>query len=260
MHVQMDRSVGTTIFGTDVAGYESGRPAYPEALFAILADRCGLTPGAVILEIGPGTGQATRRLLEMGASRLVAVEPDPALAAHLRSWGVQQLEVEQAGFGPDLGGSQAFDLIVAATSFHWLESVPALATVRRLLRRDGAFAMWWNVFHEAGEDPLFEILFDGLPRPPSLISGHHYSLDTTARCAELAQAGFDPSHVMLSQTLQMTPASLKALFSTFSAVRQLPPAQRAQRLGAVEHAARESLGDRFDRRMRTPLYLARRND
>ena len=36
------------------------------------------------VEIGPGTGKATRRLLELGAD-LLAVEPDPRLAEHLPS-------------------------------------------------------------------------------------------------------------------------------------------------------------------------------
>lgn len=260
MTLALDRTVGSTAFGTDVAGYAAGRLDYPETLFEILADRCGLAPGARVLEIGPGTGQATRRLLDAGAS-VVAVEPDPALAGHLRGWGEERLEVECRMFGAQVTGEGAFDLIVAATSFHWLETDPALAHVRRLLRPGGAFAMWWNVFHEAGEDALFEALFEGLARPPSLVSGQHYSLDADARCADLAAAGLQQvSHVMLSHRIAMTPASLRALFSTFSAVRQLPPTERIARLDAVEAMALRDRGERFERVFRTPLYTARTPD
>lgn len=260
MTLALDRTVGSTAFGTDVAGYAAGRLDYPETLFEILADRCGLAPGAQVLEIGPGTGQATRRLLDAGAS-VAAVEPDPALAGHLRGWGEERLEVECRMFGAQVTGEGAFDLIVAATAFHWLETGPALAHVRRLLRPGGAFAMWWNVFHEAGEDALFEALFEGLARPPSLVSGQHYSLDADARCADLAAAGLQQvSHVMLSRRIAMTPASLRALFSTFSAVRQLPPAERIARLDAVEAMALRDRGERFERVFRTPLYTARTPD
>lgn len=257
MTLALDRTVGSTAFGTDVAGYAAGRLDYPEALFEILGDRCGLEPGAQVLEIGSGTGQATRRLLDVGAS-VVAVEPDPALAGHLRGWGEERLKVECRMFGAQVTGEHAFDLIVAATAFHWLESGPALGHVQRLLRPGGAFAMWWNVFHEAGRDALFEASFEGLARPPSLVSGQHYSLDADARCADLAAAGLQQvSHVMLSRRIAMTPASLRALFSTFSAVRQLAPAERIARLDAVEAMALRDHGERFERVFRTPLYTAR---
>lgn len=254
----MDRAVGSTAFGADVAGYAAGRPDYPEALFDILADRCGLAPGTRVLEIGPGTGQATRKLLDMGAAKIVAIEPDPELAAHLRDWDEARLDVEQMPFGAEVTGDHGFDLIVAATSFHWLESGPALAHVRRLLKPGGAFAMWWNVFQETDDDALFDALFEGLARPPSLLSGQHYSLDVDGRREDLAQAGLaDIDHAILSRAIAMTPASLRRLFSTFSAVRQLPPAERAERLDAVEQKTLRERGERFERIFRTPLYTAR---
>lgn len=258
MSKALDRAVGSTAFGADVAGYAAGRLDYPGELFAILAQRVGLGPGMDILEIGPGTGQATRALLEAGAARVVAVEPDPELAAHLGEWGEERLDVQNRAFGPEVTGDHSFDLIVAATSFHWLEAGPALGDVRRLLKSGGAFAMWWNVFQEPGEDSLFDALFEGLPRPPSLLSGQHYSLDSTERMDELAAAGLTGiEYVMLDRHIAMTPVSLRALFATFSAVRQLPPAERHARLDAVEERARRERGERFERVFRTPLYMAR---
>lgn len=258
MSKALDRAVGTTAFGADVAGYAAGRPDYPRELFAILTERCGLVPDVNVLEIGPGTGQATRELLDAGAARVVAVEPDPELSAHLREWGEPRLEVANMVFGPAVPGAGSFDLIVAATAFHWLEAGPALGDVRRLLKPGGSFAMWWNVFSEPGEDPLFEALFDGLARPPSMLSDQHYSLDADARTSDLAAAGLTAiEHVMLERRIAMTPASLRALFATFSAVRHLPAEQREARLDAVEAQALRERGERFDRIFQTPLYIAR---
>lgn len=258
MNKALDRAVGTTAFGADVAGYAAGRLDYPVELFAILAERGGLKPDVSVLEIGPGTGQATRELLGAGAARVVAVEPDPELSSHLREWGDARLEVANMAFGPAVPGESSFDLIVAATAFHWLEAGPALADVRRLLKPGGHFAMWWNVFSEPGEDPLFDALFDGLARPPSMLSDQHYSLDAAARSADLAAAGLTGiEHVMLERSIAMTPASLRALFATFSAVRQLPPAEREARLDAVEAQALRERGERFERVFQTPLYIAR---
>lgn len=58
----------------------------PQVLDAIVA-AAALGPGEAVLEIGPGTGALTGRLLEQGV-RLAAVELDPALLADLAArWG-----------------------------------------------------------------------------------------------------------------------------------------------------------------------------
>ena len=68
----------------------------PDALDAIVA-AAELQPGDRVVEIGPGLGVLTRRLLAAGAS-VTAVEVDPKLAAWLRG---------------ELGALPAFDLIEA---------------------------------------------------------------------------------------------------------------------------------------------------
>ena len=65
-----------TTFGEDAARYHRARPVYPPALFAHLS-------GPRILEIGPGTGQATLPLTALGS--VTAVELSPELAAVARS-------------------------------------------------------------------------------------------------------------------------------------------------------------------------------
>jgi hypothetical protein len=64
--------------------YERARPRYPDQLFADLAATTGLggRPARVV-EIGPGTGQATRGLLGQGW-RVHALEPGRELAAVAR--------------------------------------------------------------------------------------------------------------------------------------------------------------------------------
>src|SRR6185312_15536124 len=66
-----------------VAADYDARPGYPNWVFDVLADTCGLAPGVDVVEIGPGVGQATLPLVQRGA-RVVAVEPGPALAEQLR--------------------------------------------------------------------------------------------------------------------------------------------------------------------------------
>lgn len=78
--------------------YQEGRPGYPAAVFRLLRQRCGLGSGSQVLEIGPGSGQATLPMLRLGA-QVTAVEPGAGLADRL---------VEQAG---------SADLTVIISSF-----------------------------------------------------------------------------------------------------------------------------------------------
>ena len=119
---------GRRLFGNDPKTYAEARPAYPDALYERLITRCGLRPRTSVFEIGPGTGIATRRLLSLGASPLRAIEPDPRLATFLRETSENDsLEIDQASFDEAVLPEAAFDLGVAATSFHWLEQGSALA-------------------------------------------------------------------------------------------------------------------------------------
>ncbi len=76
-----------------------------------IAALAGLTPGDVVLEVGPGLGSLTLALLEASAGQVVAVEIDPVLAAELpatiagrapaRSDRVAVLTADALGIGPD---------------------------------------------------------------------------------------------------------------------------------------------------------------
>src|SRR5277367_5775069 len=64
----IDRAFGRQAFGADPGRYHAARPAYPDWVFEVLCEQCGLAGGTTTFEIGAGTGTATRRLLDMGAS------------------------------------------------------------------------------------------------------------------------------------------------------------------------------------------------
>ncbi|MGH2935224.1 MAG: class I SAM-dependent methyltransferase [Gaiellaceae bacterium] len=130
--------------------YDRVRPAYPPALIDEVASL-----GPRILEIGPGTGQATRLLVERGAqvtavelgSQLAQIAQRNVPAAHVVVADVETWEPEHAGF----------DAVAAFTSFHWLAPATRYATAARLLRPGGALAVV-AVDHVrvVGGDPIWE--------------------------------------------------------------------------------------------------------
>ena len=122
----------------------------------MLRDRCHLRDGARVLEIGPGTGLVTQRLVSLGAA-VTCVEPNPTLAAFLlRALPDADLEVEVASLEDARLPDAAFDPPVAATSFHWVDPRVGPQKLRRALRPDGWLAVWWMLF----EDPTAHDAFD----------------------------------------------------------------------------------------------------
>jgi SAM-dependent methyltransferase len=258
-------SDGRHLFGNDPKTYADARPEYPDALFERLIKRCGLGRATRVFEVGPGTGIATRRLLSLGVSRLRAIEPDPRLVAFLQETiGANSLEIDQKSFEDALLPEEAFDLGIAATSFHWLEQASALAKVYRLLKPGGWWAMWWNHFGSGEPDAFHQAidhLFAGTADSPSW-SGEKripFAFDRESRRQDLAAAGFQDAELEVwSSSLTCDTGRLVALYSTFSPIQALDPNSRQQFLIDLARIADEQFGGQIERPLITMLYTARR--
>jgi SAM-dependent methyltransferase len=232
----------------------------------MLRVRCGLRAGARVLEVGPGTGQVTRRLLEIGAE-VVAVEPDVHLAEFLRQrFGDRVAIVDHTLEDAELNPA-AFDLAVAASSFHWVDEAAGLASLRGALRPGGWIAIWWTSFgDETRPDPFMDAmdpLFEDVPHSPSagLEGRPSFGRDAERRLAALTTAGFArAAHEEFRWSHTWDSTGIRGLYSTFSPVIALEPARRARLLDAVECIARDNFGDSVERPLVTSLYAARNPD
>lgn len=126
-------------FDATVAAYDEIRPAYPaqlfEHLFAMLA------PAPHILEVGPGTGQATRDLLSRGAT-VIAVEISPRMAARLQD------NLQQGRLTVGVGDFETFDIaprsvdaVFSATAYHWISPRAQVDRPAEILRNGGVLAI-----------------------------------------------------------------------------------------------------------------------
>jgi SAM-dependent methyltransferase len=262
----IDRSEGRRLFGADPETYDRARPGHAERVYEVLVERCGLGPGTSVVEVGPGTGQATRRLLELGATPLVAIEPNPELADYLsRSVGagadVRVTTLEEAELP-----SGAFDLAAAASSFHWIDEASGLAIVFDALRPRGWIALWWTGFGDrARADPFHEAtkeLLESMPRSPV---GSHRAGRTPSEggsptwLAALAAARFeDAAYERIPWTRTFDAKEIRAIFSTFSPFLFVDEATRTEMLDALERIALEDFGDRVEKPIVTALYTARK--
>src|SRR6266536_1447805 len=104
--------------------YDQARPGYPEQLFDDVVALSGIPPHGRILEIGCGTGQATLPFARRGY-RILAVEMGANLAAVARRnlAAYPRVEVHTGTFEEWPLEAGAFDLVIAATAFHWIDPV-----------------------------------------------------------------------------------------------------------------------------------------
>lgn len=125
--------------------YDRARPSYPEPLFDDLFTYVGPPANELsVIEIGPGTGKATKSLLERGA-RVTAVEIGPQLAAFVRNKlsaaFSDRLDVINASFEACALPPATYDLVTSATAFHWVDAAVRLKKSLDLLRRGGTLAI-----------------------------------------------------------------------------------------------------------------------
>jgi SAM-dependent methyltransferase len=157
-------------FDTAADLYEAARPSYPEELFDDLLELAGLERGSRLLEIGCATGKATRPLLERGFS-IVCVELGVQLAAHGRTnLAGLPVEIRVAPFESWEAEPESFDLVYAATAWHWLDPAVRYRKAHQLLRPGGHLA-FWSAQHAFPPD--FDPFFTGIQQVYDAIGESH---------------------------------------------------------------------------------------
>ncbi|WP_295636106.1 class I SAM-dependent methyltransferase [Novosphingobium sp.] len=259
--VLLPRSAGRSAFGSDAAGYQAGRIGYPEPLFDLVFADVPANPR--VLEIGAGTGIATRSLLERAPAELVVVEPDAALIDYIADQITDpRLTLVNAPF-PEESLEGPFDLIVCAAAFHWMEPAAALARVSQLLKPGGVWAMWWNAYRNPGHgDTLAQAispLIEGIALPPSEGPDGHYSLNRALHEEALRNAGFvDIRHTLFRRERRLDATEARALYASYSYVRALPQDQRNTLLDAIAHLVEHDFAGSAPNVVLSALYTARR--
>ena len=262
----IDRREGRRLFGADPETYDRARPGHAERLYEILVERCGLGPRTSVVEVGAGTGQATRRLLELGASPLVAIEPNAELARYLTDSLGPRVEIRVMALEDATLPESAFDLAVAASSFHWIDEAAGLAVLAGALRPGGWVALWWTGFGDRDRpDPFHEAtreLLASMPRSP--VGSHRAGRMPSERGSPfwleaLAAAGFEePSYERIPWSKTFDAKGIREIFSTFSPFLYVDEHERTELLDALERIAREDFGDRVEKPIVTMLYTARK--
>lgn len=248
--------------------YQQARPDYPDELYDAVVGAAGLNSRARLLEVGCATGKATLPLARRGF-RITCVEPGRALAELARAnlADFPRVEVVDGTFEDlDASTQPAYDLVVAATSWHWIDPAVRYRRAWELLRPGGHLAFWsaTHVF-PAGGDAIFhdlqvvyneigEGLREDVPRPaPGELPEQREEIESSGLFDTVLVRHFD-------WELDYDADGYLRLLDTFSGHIAM---QRWQR-DRLHSEVRRLLAEREDGRLRrgwgAVLHVARRRD
>jgi SAM-dependent methyltransferase len=237
-------------FGRVAASYTDARPGYPEQLLADLVRNCGLRPDTEVLEIGPGTGQLTIPLAELGC-RLLAVELSDELANIARDRLAHRANVNivVADFDSWPIPARAFDAVVAATSFHWLDPERRMRRCRSALKPGGVLAVidtTWGV-RVGADDRFFErsqVCYARWDPDHDPGNWHPTPGDVPTVREELATSGLFErvDHMRYVIARSYSRSQFVQLINTYSTVQSWPPERRAGFLQCMARLIDEEFG------------------
>jgi SAM-dependent methyltransferase len=238
------------LFGSVAESYERYRLDYPNNLVDTVLAYAG-RPVHLALEVGAGTGKATRAFASRGIE-VIALEPDADMARVLkkatRGLTVRPVVATLEQFRAD----SRFDLVFAAAAWHWTSAATRWTQAVELLAPGGVLALFGrpaelkdpNLF-AAVEEIEKRVLSSGDPADV-----HPWSIEEMA-----AADGFaDVEQRDLSFVATTTAADFVGRLSTVSAYLMLGPRERAEALRQV----RAVLPDQVEIDNTLQLSLARR--
>jgi SAM-dependent methyltransferase len=243
--------------------YEAARPGYPDALIEDVVSYADLKLNDRILEVGCGTGQATKSFARQGF-QILAIEPGPELLRGARRSlaGFNNVTFLETTFEAYPASPEAFRLIVAAQSWHWVSPETRFLKATGALSPRGSLAVFGHV-------PV------GLPAP-LLARFKEIYLHRTGRWGRPPEAWYLPDgpfkgwfdesglfglveHRSYPWRWRHTTASYMDFLRTKSELRMPEPGEREEMLREIGEAV-DDHGGAFAVDTETHLYMAHRLD
>jgi SAM-dependent methyltransferase len=261
--------------------YDRVRPRYPDELFDDVATMTGAPPGARVLEVGCGPGQATRGLLARGW-HVHAVEPGEAMAGRARAnFAGRPFTIDLARFDDWDPRGATFDMLFSATAYHWVDPAVRWRRAAEVLEPGGAIALATNRTVAGGQfDDVYAASADlhakyapeidfGLPAPAAEILaevhaarhdiGALWSSAETKSGESLAGGLFTPPEVRgYEWTVGYDTADAVGLLSTYSIYLRVPRERRAKLLAGIADIVAGEFGGTVTRRYLAVLAVAKR--
>ena len=217
----------------------------------------------VVLEVGPGTGKATRDLLRRGAI-VHAVEIGPAMAAKLRKvLPSSALTITIGDFEEVHVEEHGFDAVFSATAYHWISPKAQVDRPARVLKPGGVVAIVdLNQVSSpddkgffAAAQPIYERHGEGhtgpqAPERNAVDPPIHLVLREDPRFSNVEVRAYD-----WNQTYSA--ADYRKLMLSFSSTQMMTPSARQGLLDDMENFILQEFGNQVTRPIVVTLTTAR---
>ncbi|GAA2332529.1 class I SAM-dependent methyltransferase [Streptomyces kunmingensis] len=249
--------------------YDRVRPGYPDELFADLVAVTGTDKDASVLEVGCGTGQATRSLAALGCT-VTAVEPgaDMAVLARRRLASFRDVDVERSTFEEWDDRGRRFEVLVAASSWHWVDPSTGWQRAHDVLRPHGWMALLGHVVVRRPGEP--EVYAETADLHEQFCPGNpdwgHPPLEDEVRASDEGWGVVDGPGALFGPTIVRWYPTVQWFDGDGFAdhLRSLSPYRRLERdvreplLDAIAERIRTRMGDRASRRYLSVLRVGQR--
>lgn len=246
------------LFNKIACHYEKWRLSYPTELYKEIFSFCGEFQTA--LEIGIGTGKATKNFLERGID-VTAVEPSAEMLNiakqkfnHFSNFCAVQMSFEEFFAKNE---RKVFDLVFAASSFQWLNSEDRLKMISALVKPNGVFARFKTVTILQSDLPTDKILYnlyqkflpDFLPKDTSRTSFNEQLYKDAGFEQVIRKQFFKPVVFRRDDYISFA--------NTYTEYLRLPEDTRINFESAIKNSIRAD--DNFNFQQKCSLIMARKN-
>lgn len=245
-------------FGAVAEAYERFRPGYPQELVDVVL-AFAEQPVRTALEIGAGTGKATRVFAQRGIS-VTATEPDGAMLAELRKHVPDDVRTVKAAF-EDVKLDRTYGLVYAAAALHWTRADGRWSRVAALLEPGGVFASFGGPIQLADVAVAEAVRAARAPFlasddvPPADGSPPDQEMQWPGTELQLSEWFSDVEQSVIERRFTVSAQDYVGQLSTISAYLQLPAAQRTEVFDEILRVLPETVEIAAD----ITVHLARRS-
>ncbi len=243
-------------FGSDAHRYERTRPGYPDAMVGasstpLPAATCSMSAAE------PASPPASSAWPAAGCSVSNRTSGWPNVARQ------SGLEVGVTTFGNWDPAGRAFDMVIAAQAWHWIDPLAGAAKAAQALEQGEHFAAFWNAFQPP--DQLGEAFADvyrrvqtGLPFNPwanSALAGYQTMCDKAADGLRQSGQFNEPERWQFDWDRPYGHDQWLDQVPTFGGHNQIPPAELQRLLAGVGEAI-DTVGGSFTMGYATVVIIA----
>lgn len=247
------------------ATYQQVRPRYPQALIDRVIDIAQLSADSTVLEVGCGPAIATPAFAAIGC-HMICVEPNPDFCglAQQTCEPYLNVEIQNCSFEEWKLEPGQFDVVLAASSFHWVDPEIGYPKAATALCPEGHLVLLWNKELQPRYEVYQQLAEVYQTHAPLLNRAYEDSATQAAILDQLGQMAIESGYFkdMVSGHLEIEVTysidQYLLLLNTYSPHLKLKPAQKQPLFERLRQVLEQN-GDRIELSYVSAFHITRPN-